>query len=99
MLRGIVDQLFPGIVIGRYYNTGPTATTEEEALKQVHDNANASGIPFSYILLDSWWYYKGVGNGVKNWTATPDTFPNGLANFNNYTRWPVVGHNRYVTPS
>ncbi len=47
----------------------------------VHDVAAQQGIPFKYILLDSWWYFKGVGGGVKNWTATPDTFPHGLKNF------------------
>ena len=78
-----------------YYNHGPNATSEEEALIKVHDSAADVGIPFRYILLDSWWYYKGVGGGVKNWTATPDTFPHGIANFTQYTQWPVVGHNRY----
>ena len=41
-----------------YYNTGPNATSEEEALCKVHDVGVAENIPFSYVLLDSWWYYK-----------------------------------------
>ena len=43
-------------------------------------------------------YYKGIGGGVKNWTATPDTFPAGLRAFHDYTRWPIVGHNRFWAP-
>jgi hypothetical protein len=38
---------------------------------------------------------KGVGDGVKEWVATPEAFPHGLAAFTNYTHWPVVGHNRF----
>ena len=31
-----------------------------------------------YWQYDSWWYYKGVGSGVKTWTSRPDIFPDGF---------------------
>ena len=70
-------------------------SSPEAALRAVHDDAVAQRLPFAYVLLDSWWYYKGVGGGVKNWTARPDAFPHGLSAFTAATGWPVVGHNRY----
>lgn len=30
-----------------------------------------------YVLLDSWWYYKGKDGGVKEWIGRPDIFPHG----------------------
>ena len=35
-------------------------------------------LPIGYALLDSWWYEKGKGGGVKNWTAQPSIFPDGM---------------------
>lgn len=45
--------------------------------------------------IDSWWYFKGDGNGVKNWTAMPSVFPHGIGYVYNMTGWPVLAHNRY----
>lgn len=39
--------------------------------------AKTQDIPYGYLQYDSWWYYKGIGDGVKNWTAMPSVFPNG----------------------
>ena len=47
------------------------------------------------MQLDSWWYYKGPYNGVKNWTAMPSVFPNGIEAVVEKTGWRVVGHNRW----
>ena len=48
------------------------------------------------MQLDSWWYYKGHNDtGVKNWTAMPDIFPNGIEALVNKTGWRVVAHNRW----
>jgi len=33
---------------------------------------------YRYIQYDSWWYYKGKGEGVKTWIARPDVFPDGF---------------------
>lgn len=32
---------------------------------------------FRYFQFDSWWYYKGQGDGVKEWEPRPDIFPHG----------------------
>ena len=47
------------------------------------------------MQLDSWWYYKGPHDGVKNWTAMPSIFPNGIEALVEKTGWRVVGHNRW----
>ena len=52
-------------------------------------------IPYQYWLADSWWYYKGPTNGVKNWTAMTSVFPHGLEYVYKQTKWLVQGHNRY----
>ena len=78
-----------------YYYWAGDYPSPEVALEATAKAAAAERVPFAYVLLDSWWYYKGVGDGVKNWTARPDAFPHGLKAFTNATTWPVVGHNRY----
>ena len=77
-----------------YYNTG-TYLNYEDVLLAVKSDADQRGIPFRYVQLDSWWYYKGVANGVKNWTAMPSIFPNGIDSLVQKTGWPVLAHNRY----
>jgi hypothetical protein len=77
-----------------YYYTEPNKTYEDTMI-DVKTYADSVGIPYRHWLADSWWYYKGVGDGVKNWTARGDIFPHGLDYVYNKTGWPVVGHNRY----
>ena len=57
-----------------YYNT-EKGLNYEETMVNVHRHIP---LPFHYIQLDSWWYYKGVRDGVSEWTARPVIFPNGL---------------------
>ena len=88
-----------------YYQTedhaprrGPPYTpgkTYQQTLIDVKAYATDAGIPYKYILLDSWWYYQGVGSGVANWVGRPDVFPQGNAFVRNATGWPIMGHNRY----
>ena len=52
------------------------------------------GLPTKWVLLDSWWYYKGVNGGVKNWTARPDIFPDGTQYVYEQTGWKIQAHNR-----
>ena len=77
-----------------YYNTG-TYPNYEEVLLAVKSDADQQGIPFRYLQIDSWWYYKGLANGVKNWTAMPSVFPNGIESVVRQTGWPILAHNRY----
>ena len=49
----------------------------------------------SFKQLDSFWYFKGKGGGVTNWSATPAAFPKGLPALRKGTGWKFVAHNRY----
>jgi hypothetical protein len=72
--------------------TFPTAgaKTYEETLIDLKTYADAENIPYSYVLLDSWWYYKGIGGGVKEWVGRPDIFPHGTSYLRNKTGWPII---------
>ena len=60
-----------------YYHTEPNKTYTDTMLDVVK-YAKMSGIPYGYVQYDSWWYYKGKGDGTVNWTAMPSVFPNGM---------------------
>eukprot|EP00047_Mylnosiga_fluctuans_P005404 m.240269 g.240269 ORF g.240269 m.240269 type:complete len:744 (+) comp13641_c0_seq1:87-2318(+) len=77
-----------------YYNTEP-GTNYEDTMIAVRAYADSVGIPYTYVLLDSWWYYKGFNSGVSRWDARPDIFPHGLEYLYNKTGWPTQLHNRY----
>ena len=47
------------------------------------------------IQIDSWWYFTGPDNGVKNWTAMPSVFPNGIDTVARKTGMPIEAHNRW----
>lgn len=83
---------------GAYYYYGWETTPEfknyQEVLEGVHAYSIAQGIPYKHILLDSWWYFKGDGGGIKEWDATNDTFPDGLEVFAQKTGWRFQMHNR-----
>ena len=77
---------------------GPPYTpgkTYEATLIDVKDYAASVGVPYHYVLLDSWWYYQGEGSGVTNWIGRPDIFPHGNDYLRNQTGWPIMGHNRF----
>ena len=73
----------------------PPGKNYEDTLIDVKTYADSEGIPYKYILLDSWWYYQGEGGGVTNWIGRPDVFPHGNDYLRNKTGWPIMGHNRY----
>ena len=77
-----------------YYNTVFGLNYEDTIIK-IKEYADSVKIPYKYILLDSWWYFKGANGGVSQWTARPDVFPNGLVYLYNKTNWLVQAHNRY----
>jgi hypothetical protein len=41
----------------------------QQTLIDVKTYSDTEKIPYKYVLLDSWWYYQGVGGGVTNWCA------------------------------
>ena len=80
-----------------YYTTKPYADYSG-VLDAVADYAASAGIPYRGVLLDSWWYFKGLGGGVKNWTARDDVFAGGNAGIRalvDKTHWKIIAHNRY----
>ena len=77
-----------------YYNTGEY-DNYGDLLVALKENVDFEGIPFGYLQLDSWWYYKGVNNGVKNWTAMTNIFPHGIDTVVKKIGWPIMAHNRY----
>ncbi len=77
-----------------YYYTG-NYSNYEDLLVDVQKDADTKALPFRYVQLDSWWYFKGDDNGVKNWTAMPNIFPNGIQSMQQKTSWPIVAHNRF----
>lgn len=77
-----------------YYNTVPGMDYQDTILA-VKKYADSENIPYKYILLDSYWYYRGVNNGVKDWVPQTELFPNGFAWLYNQTNWFVQAHNRY----
>lgn len=66
-----------------------------DTLLAIHQDSIQRHIPYRAILLDSFWYYKGIANGVKNWTAMPSIFPHGIAPVYEQTHWFITAHNRY----
>jgi hypothetical protein len=78
-----------------YYHT-ETGLNYEETMVSISQKIS---LPFRYIQLDSWWYYRGISDGVTQWSARPDIFPGGLPVF--YRRMEnisLVAHNRFWAP-
>lgn len=75
-----------------YYNTQSGMNYEATMINVAHQIP----LPFHYIQLDSWWYYKGINDGVSQWTARPDVFPDGLVSLHRrLENIPLAAHNRY----
>lgn len=75
-----------------YYNTEKGINYEETII----NIRNQVALPFHYMQLDSWWYYKGMDDGVSEWVARPDIFPDGLeAVHRRLGNIPLAAHNRY----
>ena len=73
-----------------YYNS-------DDYLRTLVDVRRSSGLPFRYVLLDSWWYAKGPEGGVANWSAAPGVFgrDGGVGTVSESTGWFVMAHNRW----
>ena len=77
-----------------YYWTEP-GLDYMQTLVSYHQYATRESIPIKYVLLDSWWYYKGSNGGVSEWSPRPEIFPQGLEALYQATGWFVQAHNRY----
>lgn len=75
-----------------YYHTEDGKDYEQTML----DSIQNISLPFRYLQIDSWWYYKGIGDGVAQWTPMPNVFPDGLPALDHkLNNIPIVAHNRY----
>jgi len=75
-----------------YYYKTEDKKDYEQTILDIHAETK---LPYRHILLDSWWYYQGVGGGVKEWAPRPDIFPDGMQYVHNATGWQIMAHNRY----
>eukprot|EP01061_Rhynchopus_euleeides_P007092 TRINITY_DN1606_c0_g1_i4.p1 TRINITY_DN1606_c0_g1~~TRINITY_DN1606_c0_g1_i4.p1 ORF type:complete len:755 (+),score=302.52 TRINITY_DN1606_c0_g1_i4:45-2309(+) len=87
---------------GAYYYYKPVGTYAD-TLKAVKASAEAAKIPYTYVLLDSWFYDKDAAGGVLNWTAAPGIFYTDggdadLVRLHKELGWPSIAHNRYWAP-
>jgi len=80
-----------------YYNTVSKDKNYLETLLAVKAYAEEEQIPYRYVLLDSWWYYRDpINGGVTNWTARTGVFGDGgIEELVRRTNWKVQAHNRY----
>lgn len=82
-----------------YYYKTEEGKNEEETLLAVKEEADALGIPYGYMQLDSWWYFKEAGTfapqGLIRWEPQPEMFPEGLAAFQKKLGLPLLTHNRW----
>ncbi|XP_056009973.1 uncharacterized protein LOC125678812 [Ostrea edulis] len=78
-----------------YYYLTEQNKTYEDTMLDVKKYADSQNIPYRYFQFDSWWYYKGEGNGVKDWDSRPDVFPHGLNALIHQLGLPVALHNRF----
>jgi hypothetical protein len=77
-----------------YYNTDSTGSYEE-TVKAVVKYLSQENIPIKYFQFDSWFYFKGQNEGVKEWNSMPNIFPYGMKNISDEIGFPVSLHNRY----
>ena len=78
---------------GAYYYYNPRGDYET-TLRAVRAYARRERIPYRYALLDSWWYEKGSGDGVRNWSCTAQAFPRGCRGLSEELDWKFMLHNR-----
>lgn len=78
-----------------YYYMTEANKTYEDTMLDAKAYADQLRLPYRYWQYDSWWYYKGVGSGVKTWVSRPDIFPHGFQYVHSKIGLPASAHNRY----
>ena len=84
-----------------YYYATEEGMNEQETLLAVRDEANEREIPYGYMQLDSWWYFKEnmdslSPGGLTRWEPRPEMFPEGLEIFQQKLGLPLMFHNRWL---
>jgi len=81
-----------------YYTTEPNKTYSDTMI-DVYKYVTSTGLPVKNYQFDSWWYFKGINQGVSLWEPTPTIFPEGMAYvYENMGHTPLALHNRYFSP-
>ena len=62
-----------------YYHYHGSYPNYEEVFKSLTLFMQKESLPYCYIQLDDWWFFWGENGGMKNWTAKPDVFPDGMS--------------------
>jgi hypothetical protein len=84
-----------------YYKYDPSLGYEKTLLA-VRDEFLHKGVPLGYMQLDSWFYPKGEHadwrkfDGIYEYQADKDLFPDGLKSFQQQLGIPLVTHSRWI---
>ena len=87
-----------------YYYKYEPSLGYEKTLLAVRDEFLEKGVPLGYMQLDSWFYPKGKHadwkkfDGIYEYVADKNLFPDGLKAFQQQLGVPLVTHSRWVDP-
>ena len=85
-----------------YYYKYEPSLGYEKTLLTIRDEFLHKGVPLGYMQLDSWFYPKGRHadwrkfDGIFEYTADKDLFPDGLKSFQQQLGVPLVTHSRWI---
>ena len=87
-----------------YYYKYEPSLGYEKTLLAIRDEFLEKGVPLGYMQLDSWFYPKGAHadwkkfDGIYEYVADKDLFPEGLKAFQERLGIPLVTHSRWIDP-
>jgi len=81
-----------------YYYATEKNKTYEQTVFDIKEYSKSLNIPYRYVQYDSWFYPKGKGNGLLEWTPDVKNFPHGLGYVQNKTGWTVAAHCKWWSP-
>ena len=87
-----------------YYYKYEPSLGYEKTLLAVRDEFLEKGVPLGYMQLDSWFYPKGRHadwkkfDGIYEYVADKNLFPDGLKAFQQQLGIPLVTHSRWIDP-
>ena len=85
---------------GDYYYPDPDDRNdfEKTLIDAMQYHMNDNNIPYRYLQLDAYWYYRTATGGCLNWTVRANIFPNGIQKLHSSLGIPIVAHNMYFEP-
>ena len=87
-----------------YYYKYEPSLGYEKTLLAIRDEFLEKGVPLGYMQLDSWFYPKGAHadwkkfDGIYEYVADKNLFPDGLKAFQQQLGIPLVTHSRWIDP-